>query len=92
LLKAAVGMGYRLERGLRAIQSDGGVAEVRGDVAVWAVGLRDDQDAAHVRDTMIANGVITRAIGANTITYCPPLVTTDAQIDTVIDVLAEAVS
>jgi adenosylmethionine-8-amino-7-oxononanoate aminotransferase len=36
--------------------------------------------------------VITRAIGTNTITYCPPFVTTDEQVDTIIDVLAEAVA
>jgi putrescine aminotransferase len=92
LLKAAAGMGYRLERGLRAIADDGGVDHVRGDVAVFAVGLREDQSAMEIRDEMIRAGVITRAIGTDTITYCPPFVTTDEQIDTVIDVLAEAVS
>jgi putrescine aminotransferase len=91
LLKAASGMGYRLERGLRAIADDGGVDHVRGVGAVFAVGLRDDQNAVQLRDAMIQAGVITRAIGTDTITYCPPFVTTDEQIDTIVDVLAEAV-
>ena len=92
LLKAASGMGYRLERGLRAIADDGGVDHVRGVGAVFAVGLRDDQNAVQLRDAMIQAGVITRAIGTDTITYCPPFVTTDEQIDTIVDVLAEAVA
>ena len=91
LLKAASGMGYRLERGLRAIADDGGVDHVRGVGAVFAVGLRDDQNAVQLRDAMIQAGVITRAIGTDTITCCPPFVTTDEQIDTIVDVLAEAV-
>ncbi|NND76273.1 MAG: aspartate aminotransferase family protein [Ilumatobacter sp.] len=92
LLKAAVGMGYRLERGLRAIADDGGIDHVRGEVAVFGVGLREDQNAMEIRDRMIGRGVITRAIGTDTLTYCPPLVTTDAQVDRIVDVLAEAVA
>jgi adenosylmethionine-8-amino-7-oxononanoate aminotransferase len=59
---------------------------------VFAVGLRGDQNAVQLRDAMLKAGVITRAIGTDTITYCPPLVTTDEQIDTIVDVLAEAVA
>lgn len=92
LLRAASAMGYRLERGLRAIADDGGVDHVRGVGAVFAVGLRGDQNAVQLRDAMLKAGVITRAIGTDTITYCPPLVTTDEQIDTIVDVLAEAVT
>lgn len=92
LIKAADGMGYRLERGLQAIADDGGIDHVRGLGAVFAAGLREDQNAMHIRDAMIRDGVITRAIGTDSITFCPPFVTTDAQIDTVLDVFAEAVS
>ena len=90
LLGAAVRMGGRLEAGLRALQADGNVASVRGDVAVWAVGLHPDQDAMAVRDRMLELGVITRAIGADTNTFCPPLVTSDAEIDRIVDALATA--
>jgi len=34
--------------------------------------------------------VITRAIGADANTFCPPFVISDAQIDQIIDVLATA--
>jgi adenosylmethionine-8-amino-7-oxononanoate aminotransferase len=40
---------------------------------------------------MLAGGVITRAIGADTLTFCPPLVTTDGQIDRIVDTLSTAV-
>ena len=92
LLRAGQGMGYRLHRGLRAIAEDGGVDHVRGEGAVFAVGLRADQDAMQIRDAMIEAGVIARAIGTDTITYCPPLVTTDEQVDRIVDVHATTVS
>ena len=37
-------------------------------------------------------GVIVRGIAAHSVTFCPPLVTTDAQIDRIIDTLATAVA
>jgi 4-aminobutyrate--pyruvate transaminase len=40
---------------------------------------------------MMERGVIPRPIG-NAIAFCPTLVITDEQIDTVVDVLAEVVS
>jgi adenosylmethionine-8-amino-7-oxononanoate aminotransferase len=45
-----------------------------------------------VRDRMLELGVITRAIGAETVTFCPPFVTTDDQIDRIVDALAEALA
>jgi adenosylmethionine-8-amino-7-oxononanoate aminotransferase len=39
---------------------------------------------------MLADGVITRAINADTLTFCPPLVITDAQIDRIVDAVAIA--
>ena len=92
LIKAGAGIGYRLGRGLKALADDGGIDHVRGDGAVWAAGLREDQNAIQIRDAMIDAGVITRAIGTDAITYCPPFVTTDSQIDTIVDVLADACS
>ena len=90
LVDRAVRMGARLEAGLRAVHADGHVASVRGDVAVWAVGLHPHQDAMAVRDAMLDRGVITRAIGTDTNTFCPPLVTTDEEIDRIVDALAAA--
>ena len=88
LLAEAIRMGARLEAGLRAIESDGRVDHIRGEVAIFGVALRADQNAAVVRETMLENGVIVRAIGTETVTLCPPLITTDDQIDQIVDVLA----
>jgi adenosylmethionine-8-amino-7-oxononanoate aminotransferase len=90
LLERAEPIGARLSAGLTSLAADGVIDSVRGIGAVWAVGLRPDQDAVAVRDSMLANGVITRAIGTDTCAFCPPLVITDEQIDRVVDALAAA--
>jgi adenosylmethionine-8-amino-7-oxononanoate aminotransferase len=92
LLDRVVPMGARLAEGLGAIAADGGIDHVRGLGGVWAIGLRPDQSALAIRDRMLELGVVTRAIGADTCTFCPPLVTTDAQIDRIVDVVATAVT
>jgi putrescine---pyruvate transaminase len=88
LVERSLGVGARLGDGLGALAADGTIDHARGDGAVWAAGLRPDQDAPSIRDTMLARGVITRAIGPDTLTFCPPLVTTDDQIDRIVDTLA----
>jgi adenosylmethionine-8-amino-7-oxononanoate aminotransferase len=90
LIDEAKRMGARLGDGLAALAADGVIDHVRGDAAVWATGLRPDQDAMKVRDRMLELGVITRAIGTDTCTFCPPLVTTDAQVDRIVDAVATA--
>jgi adenosylmethionine-8-amino-7-oxononanoate aminotransferase len=88
LVERAVTVGKRLADGLQALAADGAIDHVRGDGAVWAAGLRADQDAVAVRDRMLAAGVITRAIGTDTLTFCPPLVIADHEIDRIVDTLA----
>ncbi len=90
LLARAAAVGLRLSEGLRAIEADGLVAEVRGAGAVWAVGLGPDRDAATVRDRMLGGGVICRPIGPETLAFCPPFVTSDTQLDRIVDALASA--
>ncbi len=80
-------LGARLAAGLRSLADDGLVAEVRGEGAVWAAGLADGVDAVAVRERMLERGVIGRAVGASTLTFCPPYVTTDEQVDRTLDVL-----
>ncbi len=92
LLERATHLGARLEAGLRALADDGTVASVRGAVAVWAVALPEDQQSPAVRDRLLELGVVTRAIPPDTITFCPPLVTTDDQIDRIVDAVAVAVT
>jgi putrescine---pyruvate transaminase len=90
LLGEAERIGRRLGEGLRSIAADGLVDHVRGEMAVWAVGMKEGQDAMVIRDRMLEQGVITRAIANHSNTFCPPLVITDAQIDQIIDALAAA--
>ena len=59
--------------------------------AMWAAGLRPDQDAMAMRDHMYERGgVVCRALNADSLLFCPPLVTTDAQIDRIVDAVASA--
>ena len=85
-------VGARLGAGLQALAADGLIDHARGEVAVWAAAMRPDQNAMHIRDTMLEMGVISRAIATEALTFCPPLVTTDAQVDRIIDVVATAIS
>ncbi len=89
LLERAEKIGDRLSGGLHALHRDGQVADVRGDGAVWAVGL-DDVDAVAVRDAMLDAGVIVRPIGTTTVTFCPPLVIDDGDIDRCVEALETA--
>ena len=90
LLDAVVAMGARLESGLRSLEADGAFDHLRGEVAIFGAAMRPEQNAMAVRDRMLELGVITRAIGTDTVTFCPPFVTTDAQVDQVVDALATA--
>ena len=92
LLHEVVALGARLEIGLRALAADGVVDHVRGEVAIFGAHLHEHDDAMAVRDRMLELGVITRAIGTETITFCPPFVTTDAQVDRIVDAFATALA
>ena len=43
-----------------------------------------------MRDVMFDEGVICRALNADSLLFCPPLVTTDEQIDKIVDAVATA--
>lgn len=88
LLARATEIGHRIHDGLVALVDDGLGTEVRGVGAVWALGLPDGVDPMAVRDAARARGVIVRAV-PGALAMCPPLVISDAQIDSVLDVLAE---
>ena len=91
LLDRAGKIGARLSDGLESLRADGLVDDVRGDGAVWAVGL-EDLDAAAVRDEMMSHGVIARPIGTATVSFCPPLVIEDDDIDRCVAALGAAVN
>jgi adenosylmethionine-8-amino-7-oxononanoate aminotransferase len=91
LVPRASHVGTRLSSGLQALAADGVIHHARGAGAMWAAGLRPDQDAMAIRDRMYTEGgVVCRALNADSLLFCPPLVTTDEQIDRIIDAVARA--
>jgi len=90
LLARALVMGDRLAAGLRSLAADGSIDHVRGLGGMWAAALRPDQNAMAMRDVMFEEGVVCRALNADSLLFCPPLVTTDAQIDKIVDAVAVA--
>ena len=90
LVARALHLGARLSGGLQALADDGGIDHVRGLGGMWAAGLRPDQNAMALRDVMYDHGVICRALNADSLLFCPPLVTTDEQIDRIVDAVAAA--
>ena len=58
---------------------------------MWAAGLHPDQNAMAMRDHMFTEGaVVCRALNTDSLLFCPPLVTTDEQIDRIVDAVAAA--
>ncbi|NMD25658.1 MAG: aminotransferase class III-fold pyridoxal phosphate-dependent enzyme, partial [Actinobacteria bacterium] len=90
LVARALHVGDRLSTGLQALADDGSIDHVRGLGAMWAAGLRPDQKAMAVRDAMFDRGVVCRALNADSLLFCPPLVTTDEQVDRIVDAVAIA--
>ncbi len=91
LLERALHVGRRIADGLRSLHADGLLSDIRGVGAVWAAAMPEGKDAVEVRQRMLDGGVIVRPLG-DAVAICPPLVIGDQQVDTIVDVLAEAVS
>jgi adenosylmethionine-8-amino-7-oxononanoate aminotransferase len=92
LLARAVALGKQLGDGLRTLTGDGLVAEIRGEGAVFGVGLHPHAPATAFRDRLLDQGIIVRPIGSDTVALCPPLVLTDAQIDRCVSVMSTVLS
>jgi putrescine aminotransferase len=92
LLERATHIGARLSAGLQSLVDDGAVAGLRGDGAMWALAMHPGQHAGQVRELALAGGVIVRPIADHSLTFCPPLVMTDAEVDRVVDAIAAAVA
>jgi putrescine---pyruvate transaminase len=90
LCDRALHVGARLRAGLDALAADGIVDHARGVGAVHAIGTHADQNAMEIRNRMLESGAIARALAASAVLFCPPLVTTDDQIDRLVDALAKA--
>ena len=90
LVARAKHIGDRFSAGLRSLADDGIIDHVRSLGAMFAAALKPDQNAMAIRDAMFHDGVICRALNTDALVFCPPLVTTDAQIDRMVDAVASA--
>jgi adenosylmethionine-8-amino-7-oxononanoate aminotransferase len=91
LVDRATHVGDRLSAGFQALADDGSVDHVRGLGAMWAIGLHPHQNGMQLRDHMLDHGgVVCRALNADSLLFCPPLVTTDDQVDRIVDAVAVA--
>ena len=91
LLERGAKMGARLGEGLQSLVSDGMLQGLRGVGSMWATVLHEGVDSVAVRAKMYEHGVIPRAL-PGILTFCPPYVTTDAQVDQIVDALATSLS
>ena len=91
LLQRATEIGARLSAGLKALAADGAIDHARGDGAVWAAGMRPDQNAMTTRDAMLKGGAIVRALNADSVIFCPTLAMTDPQVDRLVDIFTNAI-
>lgn len=89
LLDRARALGARILAGLRQLEADDAVFEVRGEGMAFGVELAVD-DATPVADAAREEGVLVRASGP-TIVMSPPLVLTDAQADALVAGVTKAV-
>jgi len=88
LLEAAARLGARLRSGLQALVDDGLYAGLRGDGFVYALVTHEHQDPPATRQRLLGEGVIARPL-ADSLALCPPLVADEAQVDRIVDTLAE---
>ena len=83
LADRAEAIGKALQQALEAT----GLGVVRGEGAVWALGLEDGGGALALRDRLLERGVIARPLGDTALAFCPPLVITDDELDRIADAL-----
>jgi adenosylmethionine-8-amino-7-oxononanoate aminotransferase len=78
----AASAGQRLRAGLDGLVGRPGVAEVRGEGLMQAIGLDAPVMAAAFSDALLARGVIGRALPyANSLAFSPPLIISDDEVD-----------
>ncbi len=89
LVDRANHIGTIFESALSALVADGSLLGYRGTGAIWAAQMHEPAADARVR--MLERGVIVRPI-LDSIAFCPPLTSTDEEIGTMIDVMAESLT
>lgn len=102
LVQNARRQGRYLQKRLATLHDLPMVGDTRGKGLIAAVELVQDKEtkepfAADLRVSLrvwekaLANGLITRVAGANSIALCPPLIITERQIDEMVDTLRGAI-
>lgn len=102
LVERAAASGARLQEKLRALESMDGVGHTRCQGLMGAVEVVADKATKQLfpaeagvtpklMDAMLERGLYTRAV-MDCICIAPPLVTTDAQIDRLVDIVRESVA
>jgi adenosylmethionine-8-amino-7-oxononanoate aminotransferase len=82
LPERAAGAGRRLRAGLDQLVGRPGVAEVRGEGLMQAVGLEAPLSAGPLAEALLARGVIGRSLPyANSVAFSPPLIIADGEVD-----------
>lgn len=93
LLGRAQHIGDVLSSALHALaEDDDRIVGVRGEAGMWAVALDDRVSALDVREEMMARGVIARPLGPSLVTFCPPLVIDDADLEAGVEALRGALA
>ncbi len=78
----AAAAGKRLRAGLEGLLGHPGVAEVRGEGLMQAIGLEAPVTAGAMSEALLARGVIGRALPyANSLAFSPPLIISDDEVD-----------
>jgi adenosylmethionine-8-amino-7-oxononanoate aminotransferase len=78
----AAAAGKQLGAGLEGLVGRAGVAEVRGEGLVWAIGLEPSVAPGPFTEALLSRGVIGRGLPyANSVAYSPPLIITDDEVD-----------
>ena len=101
LVERAAAAGDRLLRGLRSLESVDGIGNVRGLGLMAAVEVVRDRATKQqfppeagltqkLTDALLDRGLYTRVV-MDCICIAPPLVTTDAEIDRIVDIVGETI-
>jgi putrescine aminotransferase len=85
--------GRRLAAGLRGLEGQPGVREVRGEGLMQAVALKPSVSAGALTEALLARGVIGRGLPyANAVAFSPPLIISDQEIDELVNAMGETLA
>jgi adenosylmethionine-8-amino-7-oxononanoate aminotransferase len=80
----------KLGNAFRALAGQGRVSDVRGTGGMWAIGVPAGSHEVDLAADLLERGIISRAV-PNSLTFCPPLVITDDQLDAVVDAVNDVI-